>query len=85
MGEVLFHPILLQKVQTHFRSMGACAIGMDDHISFGLTDLSLPHFANRINTSGMQWPVLNLTPFEGMMITWKPLGFQKIVNINFCD
>jgi hypothetical protein len=43
-GEVLFHPILLWKVQTHFRNMGSCAISMDDQLLIGSTDLSFAPF-----------------------------------------
>jgi hypothetical protein len=39
-GKVLFHPILLQKVQTHFRSSKACVLGTGNQLSIGSTDLS---------------------------------------------
>jgi hypothetical protein len=39
-----FHPILLQKVQTHFRSMETCVIGMGDQLSIGSTHLSFAPF-----------------------------------------
>jgi hypothetical protein len=43
-GKMLFHPILLQKVQTHFRRIGTYVIGMDDQLSVGPTDLSFALF-----------------------------------------
>jgi hypothetical protein len=81
----VFYPILLQKVQTHFRSMGHPLSAWTINFWSVLPTWVLSRYAHGIGTFEMQWLALNFIPFQKTLITWKSLRFQTTLKVYFPD